>query len=316
MKRTRLPTVTRTYQNHHLDSTRWRIYSPRDDDIIISTSYKAGTTWTQMIVALLIFQDTDFPAPVMEMAPWIGFRPMPLDDVRAILDAQTHRRFIKSHLALDGQPYYEQVKYICVGRSPLDVFMSLLNHYGAYTEGAYEDFNDTPGRVGDPFPRFEDNIPKLWDQWIKRGWFDWEPEGYPYWSHMHHARTWWEFRHLPNILHVHYNDMKADLAGQMQRIAAYLDIDVAEDKWPTLVQAATFDSMKNNSDNVTGEKISRIFEGGSKRFINKGTNERWRGILTDENLKRYEEVRDKEMEPACARWLEAGSLVSGDPKDV
>lgn len=110
-----------------------------------------------MIVALLIFQDTDLPGPVMEMAPWIGCRPLPLDDVKA---------------TLDGQPYYQQVKYICVGPSPLDVFMSLLNHYGAYTDEAYAGFNDTPGLVGEPMPRFEDNVAKLWDQWINRCWFD------------------------------------------------------------------------------------------------------------------------------------------------
>lgn len=315
MNQTGLPEVTRTYQNHTLDSTRWSIYDPRDDDIIISTSYKAGTTWTQMIVALLIFQDTHFPKPVMEMAPWIGFRPLPLEEVKATLDGQSHRRFIKSHLPLDGVPYFEQVKYICVGRGSLDVFMSLLNHWGAFTEQAYAMVNDTPGRVGDPMPRYDGDIPKIWDQWINRGWFEWEPEGYPYWSHMHHARTWWEFRNLPNILHVHYSDMKADLEGQMKRIAAYLDIDVAPEKWPMLVEAATFDSMKQNADEIMGEQLSLLFEGGGKRFINQGTNERWRGVLTADDIKRYEEVRDKEMEPALARWLDSGALIAGDPKD-
>ena len=47
------PERTRTYQNHHLDSTRWDAVTPRPDDIIITTAYKAGTTWTQRIVAAL-----------------------------------------------------------------------------------------------------------------------------------------------------------------------------------------------------------------------------------------------------------------------
>ena len=37
---------SRIYQNHHLDSTRWDKFIPRPDDIVITTSYKAGTTWT------------------------------------------------------------------------------------------------------------------------------------------------------------------------------------------------------------------------------------------------------------------------------
>ena len=53
---THLPQVVRIYQNHILDSTRWNRYKPRPMDIIIATSYKSGTTWTQEIVRQLIFQ--------------------------------------------------------------------------------------------------------------------------------------------------------------------------------------------------------------------------------------------------------------------
>ena len=58
-----LPERSRIYQCHHFDSTRWDYYEPRDDDIIVATSYKAGTTWTQAILANLIFPDGNFPAP-------------------------------------------------------------------------------------------------------------------------------------------------------------------------------------------------------------------------------------------------------------
>jgi len=39
------PSVDRIYQNAMLDSTYWEYYKPRPDDIVISTSMKAGTTW-------------------------------------------------------------------------------------------------------------------------------------------------------------------------------------------------------------------------------------------------------------------------------
>ncbi|MFB3105407.1 MAG: hypothetical protein ACE1ZA_10820 [Pseudomonadales bacterium] len=35
MNQSGLPQVTRTYQNHTLDSTRWSIYDPRDNGVII-----------------------------------------------------------------------------------------------------------------------------------------------------------------------------------------------------------------------------------------------------------------------------------------
>ena len=47
--------------------------------IVIATSYKAGTTWMQSIVANLLFRGNDFPAPVGEMSPWLDMRLTPLE---------------------------------------------------------------------------------------------------------------------------------------------------------------------------------------------------------------------------------------------
>ena len=58
-----MPELPRLYQNHHFDSTRWRWLERRPDDIVIATSYKAGTTWTQANVANILFPDQSFPAP-------------------------------------------------------------------------------------------------------------------------------------------------------------------------------------------------------------------------------------------------------------
>ena len=46
----KLPEISRTYRNHHLDSTLWREYEPRPGDVIVTTSYKSGTTFTQQIL--------------------------------------------------------------------------------------------------------------------------------------------------------------------------------------------------------------------------------------------------------------------------
>ena len=43
------------------DSARWEGLELRPGDIIVATPAKSGTTWTQMICALLIFQDPDLP---------------------------------------------------------------------------------------------------------------------------------------------------------------------------------------------------------------------------------------------------------------
>src|SRR5258708_3807130 len=96
------------------DSERWTAYSPRPDDIIIGTYSKCGTTWMQRIVGMLIFQDTE-PRPVSSISHWPDARfALPLETMWALAEAETRRRFFKSHLPLDLLPLYEGVKYIHV----------------------------------------------------------------------------------------------------------------------------------------------------------------------------------------------------------
>src|SRR5215467_14601327 len=106
----------RQYRNHHLDSTRWDGFAPRDDDIVITTAYKAGTTWTQRIVAALVFDGEPLPQTLGELSPWVDARFVePVEPVLEKLDAQRHRRFLKSHLAADGLRYFPDAKYLVVG---------------------------------------------------------------------------------------------------------------------------------------------------------------------------------------------------------
>ena len=187
----RAPEMTREYRNHHLDSTRWDRFVARDDDIFVTTAYKAGTTWTQRILAALVFGPGPLPAPLHELSPWIDARFMgPIEPLLDAVEAQRHRRFIKSHLAADGLRFFPQAKYIVVGRDTRDVFMSLYNHYSGYTEFMYMLFNDAE-RPGPEFPQCPATPRELWPRWIGEGWFDWEPDGWPFWSHHHHIGTWW-----------------------------------------------------------------------------------------------------------------------------
>ncbi|HKN38474.1 MAG TPA: sulfotransferase domain-containing protein, partial [Acidimicrobiia bacterium] len=126
----RLPRRTRTYRHHHLDSTRWDAVRHRPGDIVVSTSIKAGTTWMQRILSLLVFGTGPLPDVLIRVSPWIDCRYVdPLDEVVARIEAQTHRRFLKTHLPVDALPFDERVRYVVVGRDSRDVFMSMWNHY-------------------------------------------------------------------------------------------------------------------------------------------------------------------------------------------
>jgi aryl sulfotransferase len=115
------------YTSPDEDSGRWDGFPFRDGDIVISTRSKSGTTWMQMICALLIFRTPDLPAPLSHLSPWLDWLIQPRDEVIARLEVQQHRRFIKTHTPLDGIPLDDRATYIVVARHPLDMAVSLYH---------------------------------------------------------------------------------------------------------------------------------------------------------------------------------------------
>ncbi len=51
-----------------------------------------------------------------------------------------------------------------------------------------------------------------------------------------------------------------------------------------------------------------FWEGGAKTFIHKGTNGRWRDVLTEEDNANYEFRALEKLGPECAEWLASGEL--------
>ena len=302
MNERNLPVLTRHYQNVLIESERWNSFVPRNDDIIISTSYKAGTTWLQGICATLVYQSPDPPGTLDELSPWLDALFEPTQDVIERMDRLTERRYLKTHLPLDAIPYRETTKYIYVGRDGRDVWMSMWNHWHNMNPDVINMFNSDPERKGPKFPLPPDDINAAFDEWLTKASFSWEKDGYPFWSHHYHAQSWWNFRHLDNILFVHFDDLLDDLGGQMRRISDYLDIPVNEAIWPALVRSVTFDEMKSNAHKRAPGSDKGIWKDATN-FFHKGANRRWEGALTQDQIKRYEQLVDELLEPDLGRWL-------------
>ncbi len=301
---------TRTYRNWVADSRRWNAYRPRTGDIVIATYPKSGTTWMQQIVSLLVFLSPE-PRAVAEISPWLDRRHESLDALLQRLEVQAHRRFLKSHVPFDGMPIHDDVKYIHVARDGRDACLSYHNHNLAYAEARLADF-DAVGladeTLGQPFPRPPADAREYFRRWLREG-LAGETDGLPFGSWFNCERTWWADRHRPNLLMVHYRDLKTDLAGEMRRVAEFLDIAVPEPLWPTLVEAATFAAMRRNGDMLQPALRGGLI-GGSATFFHKGENGRWRGVLTDDDIAAYEARVRERLEPDCAAWLQAGRLGS------
>lgn len=293
------PVKTTEMHNQHIDSTVWNDFPFRDDDIIISTYAKSGTTWMQQIVSQLLFNG-DTEQNTQAMSPWVDFRLPPKEVKLPALEAQTHRRFIKTHLPVEALVYSPKAKYIYIGRDGRDVLWSLYNHHANGNQAMYDALNNAPGRIGPPLEPPPADIREYWHEWLAR-------DGFPYWSFWENVRSWWAIRNLPNILMVHFDVLKNDMPAGMRRIAEFLEIPIDESKWDEIVEHCTFNWMREN-----GEKIvpmgGAMWVGGVKTFINKGVNGRWRETLTAEESAEYEAKALAELGPECAAWLATGAL--------
>jgi aryl sulfotransferase len=295
----KLPKKTRELHNHHFDSTIWNDFQFRDDDIIVATYGKAGTTWMQQILGQLIFNGAE-GIDVAEMSPWMDLRVPPKEVKLPEVEAQKHRRFLKTHLPVDALVFSPQAKYIYIGRDGRDVVWSLYNHHANASPMWYELLNDTPGLVGPPIGKPPESILQYFHDWL-------EQDGYPFWSFWENVKSWWEIQDLPNVLLVHYARLKQDLPGEMRRIAEFLDISIDEGKWDAIVEHCSFNYMKQNAAQ-TVPLGGVLWEGGAQTFIHKGTNGRWRDTLPAEESQRYELLAKQKLGEECADWLATGSF--------
>ena len=288
------PTKTRELHSHHFDSTVWNDFRFRDDDIAIGTYGKAGTTWTQQIIAQLLFADAD-ALPIADMSPWLDLRVPPNAVKLGALEAQGHRRFIKTHLPVDALVYSPRAKYLYLGRDGRDVVWSLYNHHAKANGLWYQLLNETPGLVGPPIGRPPESIHQYFLDWLDR-------DGYPFWSFWENVASWWAIRHLPNLMLLHFDELRRDLPGQMRRIAGFLDIPIDEARFPVMLERCSFAWMKANATKST-PLGGAVWDGGAETFINKGTNGRWRDVLTAEDNRRYEAMAVERLGAECAAWL-------------
>ncbi len=294
MSATIWPVKRRELHNHHFDSTVWNDFAFRNDDIVIATYGKSGTTWTQQIIAQLLLPDAD-ALPVAEISPWLDLRVPPTPVKLAALEAQTHRRFVKTHLPVDALVYSPRAKYIYIGRDGRDVMWSMHNHHARANAFWYQVINDTPGRVGPPIAPPTADVRQYFLEWL-------DGDGYPFWPFWENVASWWAIRDLPNLMLLHFDELKRDLPGAMRRIAAFLDVAVDEARFATQVEHCTFDWMKANATKVT-PLGGAPWDGGAETFIHKGTNGRWRDVLTAADCARYEAMAVERLGPDCAAWL-------------
>jgi aryl sulfotransferase len=229
------------------------------------------------------------------MSPWLDLRVPPKEVKLPEVAAQTHRRFLKTHLPVDALVFSDKAKYVYIGRDGRDVVWSLHNHFSRANGLLYELLNETPGRVGPEIGRPPAAVVQYFREWLA---FD----GYPLWSFWDNVRTWWAIRDLPNVHFLHFANLKDDLEGEIRRLAAFLGIAIDERRMPAILEHCSFAYMKAKGSAST-PLGGALWEGGSATFVHKGTNGRWRDELPLEDSVAYERRAIAELGQDAAAWL-------------
>ncbi|MGH1412596.1 MAG: sulfotransferase domain-containing protein [Pelagimonas sp.] len=278
----------RTHADFISNSSRWAHVKLRSGDIIVTTPPKSGTTWLQGILALLLSGDPNVTADISMKAPWIDMEFRDIKDVTARIDAQDHRRHLKSHAPLDCLPSCNEVSYITVYRHPLDVYFSYMRHY----DNIQVDLKD-PLAQGPLQERFERFLEADAGHVCLR-------------SIVSHFKSTVQLEPRANVLRLHYKDMLRDLPHAFGQITKLIDVDHDAGVMNTLIEAARFDKMRANSDRFA-PSAGQGFWKNDKNFFDSATSNKWDGKLTDAELAAYDFHMSQLLHPVERRWLEWGS---------
>lgn len=265
-------------------------YRPQDDDKFVVTFPKCGTTWVQHIVYLLYHEGV----PPPDGLDFLMASPF-LEMYGAETVARTRRpALIKSHLPHGLMPKSPHAKYIYVCRNPKDTCVSFFHH----TRG-FSGYDFAEGTLDVFFEVFMNG------QNDHEDYFD-------------HVLSWYEHRSDPNVLFLHYEDIKTDPGFYIKKIAEFLDDNLKKklDEDKTFLERVVANSDINQMKHYAEKNFKEFFTKpvddeapfgvkllhnaasrfpGAVTFTRKGIVGDWKTHLTAEMNARLEEKIMKKL---------------------
>lgn len=283
----------------------WSSLPFRDNDIIIASTIKSGTTWLQQIISQLVFKG-NFNGKMNNVSIWLDtLRNLNEEEIIELIEKQEHRRFLKTHspasIVLNNRN--KNTKYIFITRDFRDVVWSFYNHFinSKYVVKENNEFIDTIRRM-----KKSSNPYEFWNITMENIDFFKKCKSYKIiWSYFHTIKTWLENKNNDNILILHFNDLKKDLKGNIIKISEFLGYDYDEEIMDEVYKKSTFEWMKDNSKKCAPV----LFKNNSSNFINKGTNKRWKNSLTQDDILKYKNLIKSFFSENETIWIENGGLL-------
>ncbi|XP_077358855.1 sulfotransferase 1C1-like [Festucalex cinctus] len=252
-------------------------FCPHPSDILIAAYPKSGSTWTHLIVDLLLH---DGDAEICRRAPTI--------EQTVLLESTTrtwHRsgldqlkemdppRVIKTHLPLHMVPdgfWENKCKTIYVARNAKDTVVSFYYFCQMTT------FSPETGP---------------WESFIQKF-----MHGELAWGNWHdHVKGYWEEREKRDILFLFYEDMKENPHREMKRIVKHLDLTLSDDVISRIVELTTFNNMKDNPMVNQSFAPKGIYNQSISKFMRKGEVGDWKNHFTPEQAAEFDEDYEKKM---------------------
>ena len=130
--------------------------------------------------------------------------------------------------------FSNKAKYIYIGRDGRNVLWSMYNHHSTANKIWYEALIDSLGRIGPPIEPPPSSITQYYHDWLDKN-------GHPWWPFWENVLTWWEIRKLSNVYLLHFANLKADMPGEIRKIAEFIETPIAETQWGSILDHCSFD---------------------------------------------------------------------------
>ena len=253
-------------------------------DILITTAPKAGTTWMQQILhQLRSGGDTSFTS-IDDVVPWLE-RMRSGMDWQAVLnyyETLPEPRIFKTHCTAEQTPGIGTARIILTSRDPRDCCVSFYHHIINMTDEAR-------AQAKIPYPKsFAEHV----ERWLQ----------YAAWYR--NIKSWWPYHDHPRVMWLRYEDMKDDLASNLERIRSFVDWDVSPEAMKKVLEYSSFQWMKAHDRKFSsqGDGDKPQFKAG--QFIRRGKVGQHSLHMTAEQEQRILDKAHQTLTPECLQFLE------------
>ncbi|XP_068099934.1 sulfotransferase 1 family member D1-like [Hyperolius riggenbachi] len=251
-----------------------RKFQAREDDLLIATYPKSGTTWVSKIVDLIMNRgdlEKSQKGAIFERVPFLESAGPGMPSATDVLNKMDSPRVIKTHLQAEVLPksfWEKNCKMIYVARNAKDVAVSYYHFYrmayGHPEPGTWDEFLNS---------YMEGNV--AFGSWAK------------------HVKDWWKMRKQYKILYLFYEDMLLDPRGEIEKVMKFMGKDLPIEVVEKINKNTSFKAMKENP--MANYSTFPYMDHSISPFMRKGIFGDWKNQFTVAQNEIFDQYYSREM---------------------